>query len=348
MPMKRLGVLGTLVRDTIHTPETDDSGVDAGWGGIAYGLEALEVSLPEGWEVVPLVRVGDDRAAEAREFLEGLGRVVSLEGVRAVPEPTNRVEIRYRSDGSRLERLTGGVPPWPSAEAREAVADLDALYINFISGFELTLPGAEAVRKAHPGPVYADLHSLFLSVDPEGFRRPCPLNQRGRWLSAFDAVQVNEDEFHLLAEGEEPWTVAAGAVRGPLRLMAVTLGARGAAAVSRETESAHPLAWPAPPPYREAGRPVRRFARPHPPTSSLAGSPDPTGCGDVWGATFFASLLAGEPVGPALGEANRRAGRAAGHRGAEGLASWLSGDDGAFLGRDGPVPAPADHERRWR
>ena len=55
----------------------------------------------------------------------------------------------------------------------------------------------------------------------------------------------------------------------------------------------------------------------------LAG--DPTGCGDVWGATFFGRLLAGDGLEVAMREANRLAARNVDHRGARGLFRHLSG-----------------------
>ena len=52
---------------------------------------------------------------------------------------------------------------------------------------------------------------------------------------------------------------------------------------------------------------------------------DPTGCGDVWGATTFARLLAGDALVDALRGANRAAGRNAGWHGVAGLVAHLRG-----------------------
>jgi sugar/nucleoside kinase (ribokinase family) len=52
---------------------------------------------------------------------------------------------------------------------------------------------------------------------------------------------------------------------------------------------------------------------------------DPTGCGDVWGATVFARLLAGDGLDGAMRQANRLAGRNVEHRGARGLYRHLAG-----------------------
>ena len=52
---------------------------------------------------------------------------------------------------------------------------------------------------------------------------------------------------------------------------------------------------------------------------------DPTGCGDVWGATYFSRLLAGDMLGDAIRAAHRAAARNVEHRGASGLADHLRG-----------------------
>ncbi|OYV68377.1 MAG: hypothetical protein B7Z72_08295 [Gemmatimonadetes bacterium 21-71-4] len=52
---------------------------------------------------------------------------------------------------------------------------------------------------------------------------------------------------------------------------------------------------------------------------------DPTGCGDVFGATLFARLLAGDALEPSIHEANRMARRNVLHRGATGLQHHLRG-----------------------
>ena len=62
--MRRLGVLGTLVRDEIHG-RTPGLGVEHEWGGIAYALAGLDAALDEDWQLVPLITVGRDLALEA-------------------------------------------------------------------------------------------------------------------------------------------------------------------------------------------------------------------------------------------------------------------------------------------
>jgi sugar/nucleoside kinase (ribokinase family) len=52
---------------------------------------------------------------------------------------------------------------------------------------------------------------------------------------------------------------------------------------------------------------------------------DPTGCGDVFGSTLFARLLAGADLEAAIRHANRMARRNVSYRGATGLGPYLRG-----------------------
>ncbi len=320
---RTLGVVGTLVWDTIlHRDGRAEPLTE--WGGIGYALEALTVVLPEHWEILPLIKVGRDLSEEAFHFLRGLPRVRSDPGVKVVPEPNNRVEMRYEGQVRLAERLTGGVPPWGWHELRPLAGLCDALYINFISGFEMELETAQSLRAGFRGPIYADLHSLFLGIGRQGDRIPRPLPHWAEWITAFDAVQMNEDEFELLGRAHgDPWKLAADVVGTDLKLIAVTLGSRGAAYMASSGFSPDPFTW---------ARLRGRLAAPGPVRSAklggegIAGSDgDPTGCGDVWGASCFGRLLAGQPLERAMSEANRLAARNVRHRGARGLGIHLSG-----------------------
>jgi sugar/nucleoside kinase (ribokinase family) len=316
---RTLGVIGTLVWDRIMDRDGRSEPVEE-WGGIGYALSALSASLPEGWEVLPILKLGRDLAEEGRRYLRSIPKV-NDSGVVVVPEPNNRVEIRYESEERRLERLSGGVPPWTWPELAPLVELCDALYVNFISGFELRLDTAQALRTGYPGPTYADLHSLFLGLSHQGYRVPRTLEAWTAWLRCFDAVQMNEDEFDLLGESGDPWQLAAGALGPDLKLITVTLGPKGAAWVSGAPFDPDPMTWPREPSVALAER--AHSGRVVPRDGMRVG--DPTGCGDVWGATTFARLLAGDSLEAAMSEANRLAGRNVDHRGARGLHLHLSG-----------------------
>jgi sugar/nucleoside kinase (ribokinase family) len=288
------------------------------WGGIGYALAGLDAALPEGWEVVPLIKVGRDLAAPAQKFLAGLSCVGAGTRFVEVPEPNPRVKLLYQAEGRCCEGLRGGVPPWSWAELGPMVADLDALYVNFITGFEATIETMQALRHAFRRPLYGDLHSLSLGIRSNGLRHLRPLEEPLAWLLCFDVVQLNEDEMGQL--GQEPLTLAAAALERGLRAVVVTLGGRGAVYVASRTSD---VFTPAPEPAaRGAG--LAQTALVPAEGGPLEG--DPTGCGDVFGATLVAGLLGGRDLEPAVADANRAARRNVTYRGATGLQHYLRGE----------------------
>lgn len=322
--MFRLGVIGTLVWDRIHARDGRVEPIEE-WGGVGYALAALAAARPADWEIVPFIKLGQDLEDRGRDFLRALPGL-DQRSVRTVPEPNNRVELRYFDHDRRTERLRGGVPPWTWAELEPLLSDVDALYINFISGFELDLETAVRIRLGFPGPIYADLHSLFLGIDPAGQRSFQPLAGWRDWLRCFDIVQINEDELHWLAHRwQDPWRFAAEVVGDELRLLLVTLGARGAAYVASPASRPGPLSWrnrglTGPLPLGVPGTAVSGFV-----TTLEVATGDPTGCGDVWGATCFLHLLANNGLEESMRAANLAASRNVRHRGATGLYDYLQG-----------------------
>ena len=313
-----LGVVGTLVWDSIHRPH-QFGGEEEEWGGIAYALESLAASLPSEWGIRPILKVGQDLSEPARRYLQELPRVDAESGILVVPEANNRVRLTCRDGEPRTERLSGGVPPWTWAELLPRLEGCDALYVNFISGFEMTLETAQTLRVGYSGPIWADLHSLFLGVGQLGDRIPRTLPHWATWLASFDAVQMNDAEFTLLGRLHgDPWALAASAVGRDLQLVAVTLGPGGAGYVAAPGLDPNPLTWPST--RSRIGVSGPSISGRVAPEGSVVGDDlDAIGCGDVWGSTVFARLLGGDPLETAMMRGNTMAARNMGHRGAPGL-----------------------------
>ncbi|MBX3146729.1 MAG: carbohydrate kinase family protein [Gemmatimonadales bacterium] len=304
--MPKVGVIGSLVWDEIHGRDPGRAAVEE-WGGIAYALAGFDAALADDWEIVPLIKVGRDLAGPAEQLLRSLSHVARSVRFIEVPAPNNRVVLRYTSTERRTERMQGGVPGWTWAELGPLVRDLDAIYVNFISGFELSLGTAAALRDGFRGLIYADLHSLFLAMGRDGMRAMQPLPDAAGWYRCFDLIQLNEDEMAELST--DPISLAAAMMSVGVSTVLVTLGARGAV-------------------YLTDGRvgggepgPLRTALIPSPAVDDA----DPTGCGDVFGATTFARILAGEPLDRAVAAGTRAGARNAGYRGATGLAHHLRG-----------------------
>src|SRR6476659_200829 len=139
----RVGVIGTFVWDVIHGRHPGSAPIEE-WGGITYSLSGLDAALPNDWEIVPIMKVGSDLAQQANEYIRGLKRIAPDAALIEVPYANNRVELRYGDADRRTETSTGGVPGWSWIGLKPVLdtAKLDALYSNFLSGWELDIETA--------------------------------------------------------------------------------------------------------------------------------------------------------------------------------------------------------------
>lgn len=311
--------MGSFVWDVIHGRDPRDAPVEE-WGGITYALGALDAALSPEWEFVPILKVGSDLAQSARDFVAQMDRAAPGTAPIEVPYPNNRVAMHYMSDERRCERLSGGVPKWSWLGLKPLLADLDALYINLISGFELDLETAQLIRQHFRGPIYCDLHSLLLAVQPDGMRSLQPLPNAAAWCRCFDLIQVNEDEMGMMAP--DPMGLAAIAFANGISSLSITLGSRGvvyfaAPGFDKLSDLRRPELGAVSGAIRTARVPAKLPKH---------GPGDPTGCGDVWGATYFSRLLAGDKLEPAIDRALDAATRNVDHRGATGLTDYLRGE----------------------
>lgn len=297
--MRRLGVIGTFVWDTIHHPGQAGRSPLEQWGGVAYSLSAFSAACPPGWCIQPIVRIGADLADQAERLVSSLPNIRGTEALRVVPQPNNRVELRYFDDAERTEQLSGGIAPWSAPDLDPLLAGVDALFINYISGFELDLTTAERVRRMVQVPIYADLHSLCLGPPRDGPRQPRPLARADRWVRTADYLQVNEAELELVGGME----AVRQAARRDLTLL-ITRGPAGASFLCTGSSENEPSGG--------SLEPVHGVVE-----------GDPTGCGDVWGAVAFCGILEGLPIEVAVERANVAAAAKLGHPRMDGLAEAI-------------------------
>ncbi len=261
-----IGVTGTAVIDTI---DTADGVRTSDMGGIYYAVHTLSALLPSDARLHPVLVVGADAIETVRGDWSALPGVV-LDGVKPVEAPNNRVHIEYHAEDGRDETQAGGLPPLSSRDLARWPARLDAWLWNLVSGSEVERSTFDALKSAFEGPVYLDLHSLCLEPASDRARRPRRPPDWEAWVTGVTWLQMNAAEAALLWTGtpeplerESVAKLAAHIHSLGVRGVLVTYGADGAA-------------W-----YGAAGDVVERPGR-----SVVA--VDPTGCGDVFGAAWFA------------------------------------------------------------
>lgn len=297
--MSGLGIVGTVVEDTI---DTADGRRTSDMGGLYYGMVTLASLAPPGVEIRPVCAVGSDAIERVRRDWSRFPDVVP-DGIVEVPRVNNKVHIEYREDGERDETLTGGVPPLRWEDLEGPIGAVDAWSWNFVSGMEAERNVFERFKAAIDAPLHLDLHSLCLTRCGDGPREPRRPPDWEGWVAGATWLQVNAVEAGLLWRGEAaPIPVAE---ETGLARRVHDLGVEGVI-VTRGPEGA---AW-----YPSAGEAIREDAR------SPGRAADPTGCGDVLGAAWLA-LRAGHGLDSpeALAGAVRAAGVAATLRGTSGL-----------------------------
>jgi hypothetical protein len=325
---KRVGVIGTFVWDVIHGRDARAVPVEE-WGGITYTLSGLDAALPDDWEIVPIMKIGYDLAPRARDFLRTLKHIAPDAALVEVPYACHRVELRYYDDERRTEVLTGGIPGWSWLGLKPLIDDarLDALYVNFLSGWELDLETAQLLRQHFRGPIHCDLHMKVMAVQPDGLRTPRAIPNVAEWCGCFDFLQMNEDELATIAP--DAMSLAATAIAAGVSCLFVTLGKRGAvyvAAPGFDTICDLPPRTGLSTSPRGGTGALGAVRTALVSAENVNTQGDPTGCGDVWGATYFSRMVAGDKLADAMKAAGLAAARNVGHRGATGLAAHLRGE----------------------
>ncbi|MEP6621373.1 MAG: carbohydrate kinase family protein [bacterium] len=327
-PRKRVGVIGTFVWDIIHGRDVRSAPVEE-WGGITYTLSGLDAALPDDWEIVPILKVGYDLAERAREYLRSLKRIAPDAALIEVPYPSHRVELHYIDDERRTEILTGEIPAWSWLGLKSLIdaSRLDALYVNFLSGWELDLETAQLLRQHFHGPIHCDLHMKVMAVQSNGLRTPRAIPNVAEWCACFDFLQMNEEEMATIAP--DSMSLAATALASGVSCLLVTLGKRGAvyvAAPGFDTICDLPPRGGLSTGPRGGTGALGALRTALVPAEIVNDPGDPTGCGDVWGATYFSRMVAGDKLSDAMIAAARAAARNVGHRGASRLAAHLRGE----------------------
>lgn len=298
-----MGVTGTIVEDII---DTADGVRIEDLGGIAYALHGLSAFLPAGRIANPVLLVGSDAIERVREELDGLTGI-DLESLTRVAEINNKVHLEYRSDGSRDETLTGGVPSLRWEFLEPWLERLDVWLWNFISGMEIELDTFTRLKREFAGDIYLDVHSLCLEHVPGRARRHRPPERWEEWVEGVRWLQMNETEAGLLQRGEprplpmEEEARLADRLHGlGAQVVLFTLGSRGARLYrARDTTATEPV---------PDGEPAV----------------DPTGCGDVFGAAWLVlHAVRGRTPLEALAGAVEAANLAASRRGTRGLVEHL-------------------------
>ncbi|MDP4199146.1 MAG: carbohydrate kinase family protein [Bacteroidota bacterium] len=298
----RIGIIGQPCIDEIFHREKPTEKPVLALGGVLYSYAAMERLIQANGSDAdwfePLTWHSRQDAAFINSLLDKLPHLERESGLWPTDALTNRVQLVYYSSGERAEGCPNALPELtPEQLTPEYLGQLDGLFVNMISGFDVSIETLEAgLNKAAKRPfIHLDVHALVLGdlsqpLTPGQYgkgREPRGVKNWRHWLEVVDSVQLNEFETRWLGYPEvtsEGDLLDFARQHGPwanLKFLIVTRGARGATLHDLKSGEIHHAA---------------------PPKVNVANA---TGSGDVFGSAFLYSTLRGSPPPHALKEAVR-------------------------------------------
>jgi sugar/nucleoside kinase (ribokinase family) len=289
--IEKIIVIGSIVVDEIHTSGGDKI---ESFGGITYSIITLS-KLLKNTTIIPISYIGRREYPSYEKILSPFTNI-DLSFLKIFEGGSNRNLLIYREDGEREEFFRKVTPPI-EIESLLPHLDADAALINYIKNDDLPFEILKTFSYAFRGVLYIDFHSLLREVNGMGrfVLRTIPNWQR--WIPMGDILQMNREEAETLTgielkSIEDIKNLSLLLLGFGCRVINITLGGDGVV-----------VSW-----KREGKRYSKHI--PAPKVKVL----DPTGCGDVYGASFLVEYLkTGEPlksavfaVGEAATSATRR------------------------------------------
>jgi sugar/nucleoside kinase (ribokinase family) len=289
--MKKIGIIGAPCIDEIVSP----SGVVTGFslGGILYSYAALErIAREKNLDVTyyPLTIIAERDLEFLEPFFAKLKHFDFSYTPRSKDATTNRVQLIYEDEGNRKEVCSVILPEvTPEHLSTDLLSSLDGLFVNMISGYDISLATMEWLRANTECHIHLDVHALTLGKLSESGRKFAPVNDWHRWALAANSVQLNEKEAIFFPP------VGSGPYISQIRQRSKNDTTERTVILTRGEKDT-------------IGYNITRSEKYIIPTEKLP-TIDTTGSGDVYGAVYLLEQVLGSSTADAIRSANYWAGR---------------------------------------
>lgn len=237
--MKRIGIIGAPCIDEIITPQGKTA--DLALGGVIYSYAAMERFASQHKlevEFIPLTFISQPDGMLLAGLYAQL-RHFNFDHAPRTDELSNRVQLVYSDDIHRTEHCPHILPELlPEHLPQELLATFDGLFINMISGFDISAETLQHIRRNTTAWIHLDVHAMVLgdlSTDPAKPRQLRGVKAWREWMTNVDSVQLNELESDWLGAPEVTSemallreTKALSVKHGSPKSVIVTRGERGA------------------------------------------------------------------------------------------------------------------------
>ncbi len=266
-------VIGHPARDFFHTFDAsgNEQVVEAP-GGVFYSIATLASILSPDDTIVPVFGVHEEEYDAVVDRLHSFENV-DPKGIFKTKERINEVHFFHTPAGERKECSKHISSPIPFQRIKPHL-DAHGVLVNMASGFDILLETLDNIRMTVRDdgiPIHFDVHSLVLGVDDEQTRFARPLSDWRRWCFMLQSIQMTEEEAAgLTTERYDETTFINQLMPLMVNALLITRGERGATLVRQEH---------------------KKLFRHDVPGISVPTVVDTVGCGDVFGAAFFATFL---------------------------------------------------------
>ena len=164
--------------------------------------------------------------------------------------------------------------------------DFDGIFINMITGFDVTLKQMERIRKGFKGVIYFDVHTFSRGVTEDMNRYFRRIPEFFKWASNIDILQANEKEMQTLSGKSDEIEIAAELISYGIEFIIVTKAEQGATLFFNKDDKIESV-----------------FIE-----SIKVNAVNKVGCGDIFGAVFFYNYIKSGDIIDSLRFANITAG----------------------------------------
>lgn len=288
--MKNIGIIGAPCIDEIVSPLGEVTGFSL--GGILYSYAVLErLAREKNLDVTyyPLTIIAERDLEFLEPFFAKLEHFDFSQTPRSKDATTNRVQLIYEDEGKRKEVCSVILPEvTPEHLPVGVISSLDGLFVNMISGYDISVTTMEWLRALVTGQIHLDVHALTLGKLSDNGRKFAPVNDWHRWALAANSLQLNEKEALYF-----PPAGSASYLSQMRRL--ITDDIERTVILTRGDKDT-------------IGYDITRSEKHVVPTDKLP-TVDTTGSGDVFGAVYLLEQVLGASTSNAIRSANYWAGR---------------------------------------
>ena len=268
-------VIGHTVEDYIHYPDRLENKP----GGIFYSTSGFRFIKEDDDEILLCTSVTESKKGLFSFVYDSINNKY-FDDVDAIPTiHLNIIEGKERHE--KYENITDRINL-----KYDPADEPDGIFINMITGFDITIEDIKKLRKTFSVPIYIDLHSLCRGIE-EGYKRNFrQIPDFKTWAESVDIIQCNENEVFTISDKTSEQEIAKEVLSYGPKYLVVTKGASGTRL------------------YSLANNELASYFIP----SLKVNAINKVGCGDVFGATFFYSYLKERDVIKALRLGNTAAG----------------------------------------